>query len=202
MRSSRLTTPPFSPEQISTAASSCSIPYRWNSLELYEEGKTSLLRYTNMRHQPWLSWRNPLARIWCASLLQAVSSGEVSRHLVKEHISRGWLRPSTAMQIDQDADDPLLLELGLLKREESTFLPPHMQPRNTALRAAAGYGELDSSLMNLQIRRVLALLRHQLWRSGLIGGWRQVRRIRDKIARAVVAGRARNSAGTPDDLVG
>lgn len=72
----------------------------WNSLEHYVAGETALLHYTDMDRQPWVSRANSLGHLWVAELIEAIDSGFIRRELVDEDISRGWVRPSLAWQIE------------------------------------------------------------------------------------------------------
>jgi hypothetical protein len=96
----------------------------WNSLERYAEGRTALLHYTDMSTQPWVYRGNPLGYLWTRDLLAAVRTGFISRDLVADHVSRGWVRPSLLVQIDEDINDPLLLGRGA-RRLDRDFVPPY-----------------------------------------------------------------------------
>jgi hypothetical protein len=93
------------------------LPYRWNSLELYEPGTTSLLHYTDMRHQPWLVRDNPLAGIWVQALLDAIDAGFVSRDDVEDGVARRWVRPSLAYQVEKRIVDPKDLPAWMALRD-------------------------------------------------------------------------------------
>lgn len=165
------------------------IPYCWNSLELYEKNVTRLVHYTNMRHQPWLSWRNPLAEIWCADLIEAVDTGCMPIEVVEDHVARGWMRPSLLTQLRQRQADPMLVGIKQLLREERMFLPPHMQPRQDWLRHAAGFGELDLSPAQSSVRWLLSHCRYFMQRSGVTPLLRGSYMVIGKVVRAVRAGR-------------
>jgi len=85
---------------------SLDLPYTWNSLELYEPGKTQLLHLTDMWLQPWLVRRNPLAAVWVRELFGAIDAGYVSRDDVVECVEKRWARPSLLYQVDKRIEEP------------------------------------------------------------------------------------------------
>lgn len=96
----------------------------WNSLEYYEEGKTSLLHYTDMTIQPWVSRDNPLGYLWVRDLVEAVASGFVPLDYVRDHVTRGWVRPSLLYQIEHRIEDSGQLPPEALALDDS-FVPPY-----------------------------------------------------------------------------
>jgi hypothetical protein len=76
------------------------IPPRWNCLEHYEEGQSSLLHYTVVPTQPWRSDQNPLGKIWIDALEEAVKTGWVSRHEIEWNLEQGYLRKSLSYVAD------------------------------------------------------------------------------------------------------
>ena len=168
-----------------------SVSYWWNSLELHEPGRTRLLHFTDMRDQPWLSWRNPRAEHWCAALRVAIDAGDVAAAAVAEHAARGWLRPSLVEQLARGYDDPLLLDARLLGAEQASFLPPHMQPAARWLKAATGFGGPRAGSVRLALRRLLARARFVAARLGLVRVVRGVRMAARKLHHALRAGRQR-----------
>lgn len=75
------------------------IPSHWNSLEQYEAGRTSLLHYTDMSTQPWVYTRNRNGHLWVRELLLAVDDGFIAIDEIREHVQRGWVRPSLLKQV-------------------------------------------------------------------------------------------------------
>ena len=69
------------------------LPYEWNSLEYYEEGKTRLLHYTDMPTQPWVSNRNPSGQLWYDLLKEAVLEGFVTIDDIYLEIEKGHVSP-------------------------------------------------------------------------------------------------------------
>lgn len=78
-----------------------SISPNWNSLERYEPGETSLIHYTDMDTQPWVSTAHPIAHIWFQDLFEAIDQGSIAASLVEEHVRRGFIRPSVLWQIEK-----------------------------------------------------------------------------------------------------
>ena len=81
----------------------------WNSLEYYKEGRTALLHYTDMNTQPWISVRNPLGYLWFRDLFDAIEQGFISIDSVREHVEKGYIRPSVMYQIEHRLEDSFLL---------------------------------------------------------------------------------------------
>jgi hypothetical protein len=75
------------------------IPPEWNSLELYEPGKTGLLHYTRMMKQPWVSCKNANGNLWVQYLKEAIAAEFVSFEEVKNAVKRGFARPSLPVQL-------------------------------------------------------------------------------------------------------
>jgi hypothetical protein len=96
----------------------------WNSLERYEPGKTSLLHYTDMTRQPWVSRDNPLGFLWVRELIEAVERGALTRDLVDAHVREGHLRPSLLYQLDHRVEDTAKLPAAALALD-ARFVPPY-----------------------------------------------------------------------------
>jgi hypothetical protein len=103
----------------------------WNSLEHYEEGKTHLLHYTDMNRQPWISRTNPLGHIWVRELVEAIDQKFIPIELVKEHIKRGYLRPSLMYQISSRHYDVTNLP-PKARALDRFFTPPHELTQSTS----------------------------------------------------------------------
>jgi hypothetical protein len=96
----------------------------WNSLERYEPGKTSLLHYTEMTRQPWISRENPLGYLWVRELAEAIEQGFIGRDLVDAHVREGHLRPSLGYQLEHRQDDPTRLPAAAVALD-ARFVPPY-----------------------------------------------------------------------------
>lgn len=64
----------------------------WNSLDTYNKELTCNLHYTNMGTQPWLRGNHKHENLWFEYLKGAVDNDILSVKLIKEHISRGYIR--------------------------------------------------------------------------------------------------------------
>jgi len=104
-------------EMALTPAVSAAIDPAWNSLERYQPEQTALLHYTDMDRQPWVSTRNPHGHLWVEALLQAIAGGFIDEALVREHVERGWVRPSLLWQVRRRK-----ARLGPLQRARARFL--------------------------------------------------------------------------------
>jgi Glycosyl transferase family 8 len=75
------------------------IPAQWNSLEAYDPRQTCLLHYTDMSTQPWVYAKNRNGHLWVQELLSAIDDDFISVDEVREHVARGWVRPSLLKQV-------------------------------------------------------------------------------------------------------
>jgi hypothetical protein len=96
----------------------------WNSLERFQAGQTSLLHYTDMTRQPWVSRDNPLGFLWVRELIEAVDRGFLGRDLVETHVREGFLRPSLIYQLDHRIEDTGKLPASALALD-AQFVPPY-----------------------------------------------------------------------------
>lgn len=74
------------------------VPFEWNSLEHFD-ANTRLIHYTDMGTQPWVSTRNPNAKLWLDEVRQMLRSGLLSMEQVKAEIQAGYFRPSLLRDI-------------------------------------------------------------------------------------------------------
>ncbi len=75
------------------------VPPGWNSLEQYEPDVTSLIHYTDMRTQPWVSRKNPNGDIWVEYLKAALDDGFIALSEVEEALAMGFVRPSLLSEL-------------------------------------------------------------------------------------------------------
>jgi hypothetical protein len=75
------------------------LPYEWNSLEFYEEGKTCLVHYTDMPTQPWVSRDNQYAAVWYQNLREGIKEGFIEPSVLYGEIERGHVRPDLPQQV-------------------------------------------------------------------------------------------------------
>lgn len=76
----------------------------WNCLERFDTS-TSLLHYTDMDTQPWVSLANPLGGLWMNCLRRALKAGFISIAEVQREVAAGHVRPSLLSQLELGLDD-------------------------------------------------------------------------------------------------
>jgi hypothetical protein len=146
---------------------SADIDPAWNSLERYREGETALLHYTDMTLQPWVSRDNPLGYLWVRELRDAIAAGFITLDFVREHVSRGYVRPSLVYQIEHEIDNGLLLPKAARDLDRG-FRAPYMSLDSSS-----------SSRWRHPLRFMRAVLRHVYERSPLP---ELRRRVRDRLS--------------------
>lgn len=100
------------------------IPATWNSLEHYEAGRTALLHYTDMNHQPWVHRGNRWGPLWSQALKDAMAAGFIEADAVREHVARGWVRPSLLAEVGLGDGMPHWLP-GAGAWQDRRFVPPY-----------------------------------------------------------------------------
>lgn len=103
------------------------LPTEWNDLERFTAGKTALVHYTDMNTQPWLSVQNPLGKVWCQDLLEAIETGDISKHDLEAEIEKGNVRPSLLYQVEHQIIDPQQLPVKVVQQDRLNFVPPHVR---------------------------------------------------------------------------
>lgn len=121
----------------------------WNSFEHYEPGRTALVHYTDMPTQPWVSIANPLGYLWIRDLLEAIETGFITAEFVKDHVARGWVRPSLLYQIENRFEDTLSLPRRV-REMDASFGPPF-----GALRPGSGSRSRGFNLLRVKTRRAV-----------------------------------------------
>jgi hypothetical protein len=105
-------------------AQRAAIPPTWNSLEHHEPGVTCLLHYTDMSTQPWVYAKNRNGHLWIHELIEAVEDGFISVDEIREHVDRGWVRPSLLTQVQHGRDRMSILS-GYGWLEDRKFIAPY-----------------------------------------------------------------------------
>lgn len=100
------------------------IPASWNTLDRFVSGSTSLLHYTNMTTQPWLSCIHSFASIWMDCLFEALDQGFISKAEIKEQIEKRHVRPSLLLQVEKRISDPSRLSEAE-RAADTAFVPPY-----------------------------------------------------------------------------
>ena len=78
---------------------SYAIPFEWNSLEMFEPGKTGLIHYTDMQTQPWVCANNSNGWLWLEELRLMLENGSMAQSEIEREISLGYFRPSLSQQL-------------------------------------------------------------------------------------------------------
>ncbi|MGO4760933.1 glycosyltransferase [Cupriavidus sp. 2KB_3] len=92
----------------------------WNSLERFEPGLTSLLHYTDMNMQPWISPDNPLESLWIDGLRRALTAGFISDAELQREIDTRHVRPSLRARLQDDQ-----LTRSAARQIDATFVAPY-----------------------------------------------------------------------------
>lgn len=95
----------------------------WNCLEWFEKENSSLIHYTDMPTQPWVSTKNPLGKIWVYDLINAVKEGFIPLSYIEDHIEKGWVRPSLLYQIKHNIIDSLDLPKEAMVMDQNFIAP-------------------------------------------------------------------------------
>ena len=161
-----------------------SIPPQWNSLESFVDGTTSLVHYTDMNSQPWLSAHNRNGHVWCEQLQLAISDRAISEEEVATDVARGYVRPSLLWQVRESTTDPRRIPPSELRRDRA-FVPPHQYGSAVGLARAAGLGSATPSNTEIAVRRYYATARHYFNQSGASRGTKAMKHLAAKLRRAV-----------------
>lgn len=99
------------------------IPHTWNCLEWCDKDKTSLIHYTDMPMQPWVSIKNRLGHLWVKDLIDAIRDGFIDINYVIDHIKKEWVRPSLKYQIENNCYDSLKLPKEAIEMDLNFVAP-------------------------------------------------------------------------------
>jgi Glycosyl transferase family 8 len=142
------------PDEISYA-----IPFEWNSLEYYEDGKTCLIHYTDMYTQPWVSPENPNGFLWIRCVREMLDAGAISMDEIEQEITRGHFRPSLLRELevaDVSGRVPPGLVASFLERDRAAGYIKHRAVYDAKKRRAAA---IDRFLADLAQRNAASGLR-------------------------------------------
>lgn len=75
---------------------------KWNSLDKFIKGKTSLIHYTEKETQPWLNTNHQdiCSDVWFEYLYEAIDAGFINSSEVQDAIDAGYVRPSIKYQFE------------------------------------------------------------------------------------------------------
>lgn len=69
------------------------LPFEWNSLEHYEQGRTKLIHYTDMPTQPWVSHSNKNGHLFYEVCREALDEGFLDPAFLYDEVARGHVSP-------------------------------------------------------------------------------------------------------------
>jgi len=95
----------------------------WNCLEWFDKDKSSLIHYTDMPTQPWVSMQNPLGKIWVYDLINAIKDGFITLSYVEDHVDKGFVRPSLLYQIKHNIVDSFDLPKEAVLMDKNFIAP-------------------------------------------------------------------------------
>lgn len=117
---------------------SASIDPEWNSLEAFTPGRTRLIHYTDMDTQPWINANHPFGAVWVRDLIEAVRGGFITLDEIRDHASRGWIRPSLVHQVENGIESTALVPPRVLALDRR-YAPPYRKLPHMRGRAALAY---------------------------------------------------------------
>lgn len=83
------------------------VPFQWNSLEIYEPGRTGLIHYTDMQTQPWVCPQNANGWVWLEEVRKMLESGALARSELEQEVKLGYFRPSLLVELDEAGEGPV-----------------------------------------------------------------------------------------------
>lgn len=83
------------------------VPFRWNSLEVYEPGQTGLIHYTDMHTQPWVHADNANGYLWHEEVRLMLEDGSLTWNELEAEIKLGHFRPSLLAEIKDAGAGPV-----------------------------------------------------------------------------------------------
>jgi hypothetical protein len=83
------------------------VPFRWNSLEHYEAGKTGLIHYTDMHTQPWVWADNANGYLWHEEVRLMLENGSLKWDELEGEVKLGYFRPSLLAEIKDAGAGPV-----------------------------------------------------------------------------------------------
>lgn len=130
---------------------SYAVPFEWNSLEVFEPGKTGLIHYTDMQTQPWVYANNPNAWIWLEELRLMLENGSMAMSEIEREVSLGYFRPSLIQQMADfgagRARAPTDAELRKYREiDKSAGFRPHRAVNEMAARRQKAVEDYELSL--------------------------------------------------------
>jgi len=75
------------------------VPRRWNAMDFWDQ-TVSLLHYTNVPTQPWVSTSNPFGHVWVDAVKRLIREGKIEHAFAGDQIEKGYFRPSLLREIE------------------------------------------------------------------------------------------------------
>ena len=91
-----------------------------------------------MDTQPWINANHRFGAVWVRDLIEAVRSGFIAPDEVRDHASRGWIRPSLVHQVESGIESAALLPPRVLALDRK-YTPPYRKLPHMRGRAALTY---------------------------------------------------------------
>jgi len=120
----------------------------WNSLERFDENKTALIHYTDMTTQPWVSTENTLGYLWMRDLFEAIDTNFIPISYIKDHVVRGYIRPSLLYQITHRIEDSLLLPRKARLLDKDFIAPFHSIHKHGGIAWRSPFRRLRAAMRN------------------------------------------------------
>jgi hypothetical protein len=127
------------------------LPPTWNDLEEYEPGVTSLLHFTDMETQPWLTSANSLADVWVGCLRAAVEAGRIAEQTVITAVKEFQVRPSLLWQMRNGWRATKQIPFMQRLRDVLFFVPPYSLASGIPL----GIGRLAARIVKSRAPRAI-----------------------------------------------
>jgi hypothetical protein len=127
------------------------LPPTWNDLEEFEPGVTSLLHFTDMETQPWLTGANRLADVWLNCLRTAVEAGRIDERSVVAAVRAFQVRPSLQWQMRNGWRPTKQIPFLQRLRDAFLFVPPYSLESGIPL----GVGRLAARIVKSRVPRAM-----------------------------------------------
>lgn len=82
------------------------LPRRWNAMDYWDKD-VSLLHYTNVPTQPWVTAANPYGHVWIDHVKRMIAEGKIKFSFIEEQVQKGYFRHSLLEELKgQTCNDP------------------------------------------------------------------------------------------------
>lgn len=136
-------------------------PDEWCPTEQYDAATTALLRYSDPATRPWVATDHPSGFLWVRDLIEAVDCGAIPLAYLREHILRGWVRPSLEWQVGNRVTSGLMLP-AQVRRLDRGFQPPSADPGEPPLPLSGATRWMAALLRNAYHRTPLPGLKERI----------------------------------------